>query len=324
VRRREFAFRLSSLLIGSFASLSSTFAAQFPGSGPLRLIAGASPGSVADLLARAIGEQLSLNLRVPVIVENKAGASGVLASQAVLAAPADGMTILVLSNALVINPFVIPVEFDPIRDFRGVAHLGSMPHLLVVPQTSPYHSVAELIAGARAKSLTFASAGIGSASHFAAEKFAMAARIDSVHVPFKNAVDAVTATVTGQIDWLVAAPVGAVTEWIRTQRLVALAVSAPTRFPALPNVPTLAQSGIGGADSTIWAGLFVSSRTPREVIARLNSATLAALQSKVAQAQLRNLGAESQPLTPEEFDAMVLREYESARDVAKAAKISVK
>jgi tripartite-type tricarboxylate transporter receptor subunit TctC len=312
------------LLIGSFASLSSTFAAQFPGSGPLRLIAGASPGSVADLLARAIGEQLSLNLRVPVIVENKAGASGVLASQAVLAAPADGMTLLVLSNALVINPFVIPVEFDPIRDFRGVAHLGSMPHLLVVPQTSPYHSVAELIAGARAKSLTFASAGIGSASHFAAEKFAMAARIDSVHVPFKNAVDAVTATVTGQIDWLVAAPVGAVTEWIRTQRLVALAVSAPTRFPALPNVPTLAQSGIGGADSTIWAGLFVSSRTPREIIARLNSATLAALQSKVAHAQLLNLGAESQPLTPEEFDALVLREYESARDVAKAAKISVK
>ena len=324
MRRREFAFRLSSLLIGSFASLSSTFAAQFPGSGPLRLIAGASPGSVADLLARAIGEQLSLNLRVPVIVENKAGASGVLASQAVLAAPADGMTLLVLSNALVINPFVIPVEFDPIRDFRGVAHLGSMPHLLVVPQTSPYHSVAELIAGARAKSLTFASAGIGSASHFAAEKFAMAARIDSVHVPFKNAVDAVTATVTGQIDWLVAAPVGAVTEWIRTQRLVALAVSAPTRFPALPDVPTLAQSGISGADSTIWAGLFVSSRTPREIIARLNSATLAALQSKVAQAQLLNLGAESQPLTPEEFDAMVLREYESARDVAKAAKISVK
>ena len=324
MRRREFAFGLSSLLIGSFASLSSTIAAQFPGSGPLRLIAGASPGSVADLLARAIGEQLSSNLRVPVIVENKAGASGVLASQAVLAAPADGMTILVLSNALVINPFVIPVEFDPIRDFRGVAHLGSMPHLLVVPQTSPYHSVAELIAGARAKSLTFASAGIGSASHFAAEKFAMAARIDSVHVPFKNAVDAVTATVTGRIDWLVAAPVGAVTEWIRTQRLVALAVSAPTRFPALPNVPTLAQSGISGADSTIWAGLFVSSRTAREVIARLNSATLAALQSKVAQAQLLNLGAESQPLTPEEFDAMVLREYESARDVAKAAKISVK
>jgi tripartite-type tricarboxylate transporter receptor subunit TctC len=193
-----------------------------------------------------------------------------------------------------------------------------------VPQTSPYHSVAELIAGARAKSLTFASAGIGSASHFAAEKFAMAARIDSVHVPFKNAVDAVTATVTGQIDWLVAAPVGAVTEWIRTQRLVALAVSAPTRFPALPNVPTLAQSGIRGADSTIWVGLFVSSRTPREIIARLNSATLAALQSKVAQAQLLNLGAESQPLTPEEFDALVLREYESARDVAKAAKISVK
>ena len=148
--RREFAFSISSLLIASLASFSSTLAAQFPGSGPLRLIAGASPGSTADLLARAIGEQLSSNLRVPVVVENKAGASGVLASQAVLAAPADGMTILVLSNALVINPFVIPVEFDPIRDFRGVAHLGSMPHLLVVPQTSPYHSVAELIAGAKA------------------------------------------------------------------------------------------------------------------------------------------------------------------------------
>ena len=324
MRRREFAFKLSSLLIGGFASLSSTSAAQFPGSGPLRLIAGASPGSVADLLARAIGEQLSSSLRVPVIVENKAGASGVLAAQAVLAAPADGMTILVLSNALVINPFVMPVQFDPIRDFRGVAHLGSMPHLLVVPQTSAYRSVAELVAGARARSLTFASAGIGSASHFAGEKFAMAARIESVHVPFKNAVDAVTATVTGQIDWLVAAPVGAVTEWIRTQRLLALAVTAPSRFPALPDVPTLAQSGVSGADSTIWAGLFVSSRTPREIIAQLNSATLAALQSKVAQAQLLNLGAESQPLTPEAFDAMVLREYESARDVAKAARISVK
>ena len=322
--RREFVFRLSSLLAGSLASLSGALAAQFPGSGPLRLVAGTSPGSVADLLARAIGEQLSSSLRVPVIVENKAGAAGVLASQAVLAAPADGMTILVLSNALVINPFVMPVQFDPIRDFSGVAHLGSMPHLLVVPSTSPYRSVTELIAGAKAKSLTFASAGIGSASHFAAEKFAMAARIDGVHVPFKNAVDAVTSTVTGQTDWLVAAPVGAVTEWIRTQRLAALAVTAPTRFPTLPNVPTLAQAGVSGADSTIWVGLFASSRTPREIIARLNSATLAALQSKVAQTQLLNLGAESQPLTPEEFDAVILREYESARDVAKAARISVK
>ena len=114
------------------------------------------------------------------------------------------------------------------------------------------------------------------------------------------------------------------TEWIRTQRLVALAITAPTRFASLPDVPTLAQSGIRGADSTIWVGLFASSRTPREIIARLNSATLAALQSKVAQAQLLNLGAESRPLTPEEFDALVRREYESARDVAKAAKISVK
>src|SRR5258706_3582265 len=104
----------------------------------------------------------------------------------------------------------------------------------------------------------------------------------------------------------------------------ALAGSGPARYPAIPDLPSLAESRIGGADSTIWAGLFVSSRTPREIIARLNSATLAALQSKVAQAQLRNLGAESQPLTPEEFDAMVLREYESARDVAKAARISVK
>src|SRR5258706_11882313 len=133
VRRREFAFRLSSLLIGSFASLSSTFAAQFPGSGPLRLIAGASPGSVADLLARAIGEQLSLNLRVPVIVENKAGASGVLASQAEPAAPPGGITILCLSNTLVINPFVMPVQVDPIPDFKGGAPLGSMPRLLRFP-----------------------------------------------------------------------------------------------------------------------------------------------------------------------------------------------
>ena len=239
--RREFAFRLSSLLIGSLASLPSAFA-QFPGPGPLRLVAGTSPGSVADMLARAIGEQLSSNLRVSVIVENKAGASGVLAAQGVLAAPADGMTILVLSNALVINPFVMPVQFDPIRDFRGVAHLGSMPHLLVVPSTSPYRSVAELVAGAKAKSLTFASAGVGSASHFAAEKFAMAARIDGVHVPFKNAVDAVTSTVTGQTDWLVAAPVGAVTEWIRTQRLVA---SRGNRTDALPHAPQRSHARAG-------------------------------------------------------------------------------
>src|SRR5260221_13695540 len=109
VRRREFAFGLSSLLIGGFASLSSTIGAQFPGSGPLRLIAGASPGSVADLLARAIGEQLSLNLRAPLIVENKAGASCVLAAQAVPAAPADGRTIPVLGNAPVSTPHAIPV-----------------------------------------------------------------------------------------------------------------------------------------------------------------------------------------------------------------------
>jgi len=322
--RREFALKLGSLLAASLAGLPRAIAQQFPGSGPLKLIAGASPGSAADMLARAIGEQLSSDLRVPVVVENKAGASGVLASQAVLAAPADGMTVLVLSNAFVINPFVMPVQFDPLRDFSGVAYLGSMPHLLVVPTTSRYRSAAELVTGAKAKSLTFASAGIGSASHFAAEKFLMAAGIDSVHVPFKNAVDAVTATVSGQIDWLMAAPVGAVTEWIRTERLIALAVAAPKRFPPLPDLPTLAQSGVHGADSSIWIGLFVSSRTPRDIIVRLNRAALSALQSKLARAQLSSLGAETDPLTPEAFDALIRREYESSKEIAKAAGISLK
>jgi len=322
--RREFAFRLGCLLAASLTPLSRLAAAPFPGPGTLKLIAGASTGSAADLLARSIGEQLSSDLRVPVIVENRAGASGLLAAQTVLAAPADGMTVLVHSNSFVINPFVMPVQFDSLRDFSGVAQLGSMPHLLVVPTTSPYRSAAELVAGAKARSLTFASAGVGSASHFAAEKLLMATGMNSVHVPFKNAGDAVTATVSGQIDWLVAAPVGVVTEWIRAQRLVALAVTAPQRFPSLPDVPTLAQAGIQGGDSRIWIGLWVSSRTPREIIDRLHSATLSALRSKVAQAQLSALGAGTNRLTPEEFDAVVRREYESNREIAKAAGISLK
>jgi len=322
--RREFAFRLGCLLAASLTPLSRLVAAPFPGSGTLKLIAGASTGSAADLLARSIGEQLSSDLRVPVIVENRAGASGLLAAQTVLAAPADGMTVLVHSNSFVINPFVMPVQFDSLRDFSGVAQLGSMPHLLVVPTISPYRSAAELVAGAKARSLTFASAGVGSASHFAAEKLLMATGMNSVHVPFKNAGDAVTATVSGQIDWLVAAPVGVVTEWIRAQRLVALAVTAPQRFASLPDVPTLAQAGIQGGDSRIWIGLWVSSRTPREIIDRLHSATLSALRSKVAQAQLSALGAGTDRLTPEEFDAVVRREYESNREIAKAAGISLK
>src|SRR5258707_12891225 len=157
----DLASRLGGVLAARLTPLPRLAAAPFPGPGTLKLIAGASTGSAADLLARSIGEQLSSDLRGPVIVENRAGASGLLAAQTVLAAPADGMTGLVHSDSFVVNAFVMPGQVDSLRDFSGVAQLGSMPHLLVVPTTSPYRSAAELVAGAKARSLTFASAGVG-------------------------------------------------------------------------------------------------------------------------------------------------------------------
>jgi len=160
-----------------------------PGAGTLKLIAGASTGSAADLLARSIGEQLSSDLRVPVIVENRAGASGLLAAQTVLAAPADGMTVLVHSNSFVINPFVMPVQFDSLRDFSGVAQLGSMPHLLVVPTTSHTDRQPSSLRGRRRGALP-SRLPESEVPRISREKLLMATGMNSVHVPFKNAGDA--------------------------------------------------------------------------------------------------------------------------------------
>ena len=323
--RRTFSLRTGSLLLGALTMHLRAAAAAYPGRGPVKLVAGASPGTVTDALARALSENLAAAFHVPVIVENKAGGSGIIAAQAVMAAPPDGLTLFVQGTPHTVTPFAMRLNFDPIREFSGVAPLGVMSNVLVASPSATFKSIAELIALGKAKprTLNYGSAGLGSASHFAAAKFLLAAGFEAEHVPFKNAGDAITETLARRIDWVLALPAPGLVQMVRAGQLRALAVTSSARSPLFPEVPTLSEAGVRDAESVFWIGLLASSRTPPDILTTLNSATIAAVQSEPLRTRLRDVGAEPMPLTPKQFDDHIRNEFATNARIAKAAGISV-
>ncbi len=290
---------------------------------PVKLIVPFSAGSGTDIAARTVGEAIAKGLGQPVVVENRPGAGGTIAAAAVAKGEADGHTVLVPSSGHAVNPSIYPnLSYDTLKDLTGVTPLVAMPNVLVVSPQRGWKSVADLVAAAKAKpgALNYASAGVGSATHFNAEKFRLQAGLEAVHVPFKGTPEAMSDVVGGRSDWFFA-PLSSALPLIRDGKLQALAVSTARRSSQLPDVPTTLEAGVPGSDYTFWVAFVVPSATPAAAVARLQQEVARALAQPELKDKLARLGAEPMVMGSDEFNAFLRQEVEVAARVAKAASL---
>ena len=301
---------------------TAAFAQGFP-SKPIKLIVPFSAGSGTDIVARTVGEAMAKGLGQPVVVENKPGAGGTLAAAAVARGEADGHTVLVPSSGHAVNPSIYPnLSYDTLKDLTGVTPLVAMPNVLVVSPARGWKNVADLEAAAKAKpgALNYASAGVGSATHFNAEKFRLQAGLDAVHVPFKGTPEAISDIIGGRCDWFFA-PLSSALPLIRDGKLQALAVSTARRSSLLPDVPTTVEAGVPGSDYTFWVAFVVPAATPAAAVQRLQQEAAKALAQPELIEKLAKIGAEPMLMPSAEFNVFIRNEVEVAARVAKAANL---
>ena len=251
-------------------------------------------GSTIDVVARIVFDPLSQQLGQSMIVENRAGAGGMTGAAAVARADPDGYTVLVNSSAHSATPAIYAnVPYDTVRDFSAVACLGSSPNVTVVSPAKGIRTLQELVAAAKAKpgSITYATAGLGSATHLSTERFRFSAGFEGVHVPFRGMPEALTEVMTGRVDFSCSSFVAAL-PFIREGKLLALAVTTPKRSSALPDVPTSLEAGYPNSDYTFWTGMFLPAKTPREIVDRLHQEAQKALQAPGIAQKLAQQGVE--------------------------------
>jgi len=295
--------------------------AQYPAK-PIRFIAPFPPGGSSDVLCRILGQKLSELTGQPVVVENRAGASGNIGHEFAARQPADGYTLLLSNNsALAINPHLFKrLGFDPQNDFAPVTMVASAGQVLVVHPSVPANNVKELIALAKARpgQLHFGSGGKGIPSHIAGETFKVAAGVDIVHVPYKGTVQAVGDLVSGQVQLVFSDMVPAVPH-IRAGKLRALAVTVATRSPALPEVPTMDEAGMPGFRSVVWWAVLVPRGTPGEIITRLNADFGRIVKQPDVLDRYASLGVFTWHSTPREVSERTRADLQAFASILKAA-----
>ncbi|MEO8202586.1 MAG: tripartite tricarboxylate transporter substrate binding protein [Betaproteobacteria bacterium] len=289
---------------------------------PVRLLVPFTAGSETDYLARVVGQRLGDAWGQQVVVENRPGAGGVLATGIAAQAPGDGYTLLMGSMSHAIAPAMhSKLPYNPLRDFAAVSQVAGVPNVLVVAPAGP-KSVRELVALAKSKpgQVTFGSAGNGSGMHFTAEQFRIVAGISVLHVAYKGGPESLTDLLGGRIDF-VFAPIGLAVPLVKDRKLQALGVSTAARSPALPDVPTVAEAGVAGYEFDTWYGLFAPSATPRAIVRQISGDVAKALALPEVRAQLSSRGAVPRSSTPEEFDAFVRAEIDKMAAIVKAANL---
>ncbi|MDO8319695.1 tripartite tricarboxylate transporter substrate binding protein [Rhodoferax sp.] len=299
--------------------------AAFPDK-PVRIVVPFAPGGGTDLVARTMGIVMAQDLGQPVIIENKPGGGTIIGTDAVAKSPPDGYTLVMATLAHAVNPSIQPkLPYVHEKAFAAVMLVGRSPNVLVVRTESPFKSVQEIIAAAKAKpgQLSFASQGAGTSAHLAGELFKNLTNTDITHIPYRGAGPAITDLLGGQVD-IMFATAAAVGTFVESGKLRALAVTTADRSPAahLAKVPTVAESGVPGFVADSWYGLFVPAGTPSAVIARLNAAAKIAAQSDAFRKRVESEGLVISAGTPEEFDRYVKAEEVRWRKVVKAANIT--
>jgi tripartite-type tricarboxylate transporter receptor subunit TctC len=309
----------------AFGAAASVMAQSYPVK-PIRLVVGFPAGGPTDIVSRTIAPKLSESLGQQVVVDNRGGAGGMIATEQVSKAPADGYTLLMgtiggIAVAMSLSP---NRGYDTLRDFAPITQAVTVTNLLVVHPTVPAKNVKELLAIARSKPgrLNYASSGNGTVTHLAGELFKLMGKVDITHVPFKGGAPALTALISGEVDMSYENSL-VVTPHVKAGKVKALAVTGSKRSKLMPELPTIAESGLPGYDASGWYGLFVPAATPKPIIARLNQEAVKALRMPDVVRTLSSQGAEPVGNTPEEFGAFVKAEIEKWANLVKTAKMKV-
>jgi tripartite-type tricarboxylate transporter receptor subunit TctC len=311
-------------VVAAFLAHGDALAQSWP-SKRVTVIVPFTAGSSTDIMARTVTQRLSEQLKQTFVVENRPGAAGTIGVAAVAKADPDGHTILVHSSSYTITPTTYPnTPYNTVRDFVGITPLALIPNVLVISPAKGIRSVQELVRAAKAKpgTMNYASAGVGTATQLNGERFRLGAGIEVLHVPFRGTPEALTEVIAGRVDYYFC-PVNACLPLIAEKKLLGLAVGSSKRSAALPDVLTTVEAGVANSDYNFWVGMFVPSKTPREIVNRLHQETAKALGLKEVRESLAKLGAESMLMRLDEFDTYIRKEIESNAALVKAAGIPI-
>lgn len=287
---------------------------------PVRVVVPLTPGGGVDTIARIVADHASQALGQRFIVDNRPGAGGSIGVETVARAAPDGHTLLVSSSSMVTNAAIQTVRYDPIRDFQPVTKLTSNAYILLVTPSLPVSSVKDLVALARSKpgQVSYASSGVGAVLHLGAELLCVMAGVQMNHVPYKGVGDAYPAVISGQVNWVLGNPLSAVPQ-VKAGRMKGIAVTSLTRMKSLPDLPTIAESGVPGYSVDAWFGLFAPARVPPRIVATLQQEASRAIHAPEIERRMQAQGTDVVGNPPKEFAAEVKAEYEKWRSlVAKA------
>jgi tripartite-type tricarboxylate transporter receptor subunit TctC len=310
------------VLLAGLALVATSAIAQYPNKA-ITTVVGFAPGGGTDTVSRIIAKTLGDQLGQQVLTDNRAGAGGNIATDFVVRSAADGYT-LYLANvgAIAVNPHLLPLQYDPLKDLAPITMAVVFPNLVVVQPTVPANTLAEFIKLARENpgKYTYGSSGIGGAGHLAGELLKMMAKVDITHVPFKGGGPAMQAMLGGQIHSYFATPVAAGPH-VKAGKVKALATTGPKRDPFMADVPTVAESGYAGYQATNWYGYYAPAKTPKDIVERLNKEIVKALHSAEVKELLGKQGLEAAPGTPEDLARFSKAESDTWGKVVKDAGI---
>ncbi len=312
---------LRALLVLAALAPAAALAQAYPGK-PVRIVVPFAPGGGSDFIGRFIAQRLGDSFGKQFIVENKPGAGGVIGIEMGIKAPADGYTLTLIASSYTVNPAVYKIHFDPVADITPIIQISQGPLVAVVRPTLAVKTTRELIALAKSKpgQINFASSGQGSIIHLATELFDDMAGIKMSHVPYKGTGPALTDTLGGQTDVFFSSTATAMPH-IQSGKLRAIAVTTAKRIPALPDVPTVAESGVPGYDVVLWHGLIGPKGLPRAIVDRINAEVVNVLKLKETAEQLKGDGVAPAGGTPEQFGAQIEKEIKVWKKVAADAGI---
>jgi tripartite-type tricarboxylate transporter receptor subunit TctC len=307
------------LALLALPALAQTYPAK-----PVRIIVPFAPGGGSDFIGRFIAQRLSATIGSQVIVENKPGAGGVIGIEQGIKSAPDGYTFVLIASSYTVNPSVYKINFDPVADITPIIQASQGPLLIVANPSLPVKTVKDLIALAKAKpgDLNFASPGQGSVIHMATEYFASMVKIKMNHIPYKGTGPALTDTIAGQTSLLFSSTAAALPH-VKSGRLKAIAVTTAKRIPALPEVPTVNESGLKGYEVVLWHGLIGPKGLPKAIVDRLNSEVTKVLRAKDSEEQLQNDGVSPAGGTPAQFAAQIKKEIGIWKKVAADAGVKV-